>query len=236
MNSRSDYRFSNSDLRKLIIPLILEQVLAVTVGMADTIMVASAGEEAVSAVSLADSIFVLLINLFSALGTGGAVICGQQLGRRDPDSACRAANQLVLFTAVFSTVIMGLVYIFRPFILHVVFGRITEEVMANCSTYLLIVAASIPFIALYNAGAAVFRSMGDSRTAMYMSLIMNGINLVGNAILIFGLHMGVAGAAIPTLVSRIVAAVVILKILTDQTKAVHLVLPFKLRQALVRLP
>ena len=78
---------------------------------------------------------------------------------------------------------MGLVYLFRPFILHVVFGRITEEVMANCSTYLLIVAASIPFIALYNAGAAVFRSMGDSRTAMYMSLIMNGINLVGNAIL-----------------------------------------------------
>ena len=229
MNSRSDYRFSNSDLRKLIIPLILEQVLAVTVGMADTIMVASAGEEAVSAVSLADSIFVLLINLFSALGTGGAVICGQQLGRRDSDSACRAANKLILFTAVFSTVIMGLVYLFRPFILHVVFGRITEEVMANCSTYLLIVAASIPFIALYNAGAAVFRSMGDSRTAMYMSLIMNGINLVGNAILIFGLHMGVAGAAIPTLVSRIVAAVVILKILTDQTKAVHLVLPFKLR-------
>lgn len=229
MNSSSDYLFSNRDLRKLIIPLILEQILAVTVGMADTIMVASAGEAAVSAVSLADSIFILLINLFSALGTGGAVICGQQLGRRDQESACRAANQLILFTAVFSTAIMALTYIFRPFILHVIFGRITQEVMVNCNTYLLIVAASIPFIALYNAGAAVFRSMGDSKTAMYMSLVMNGINLVGNAILIFGLRMGVAGAAIPTLVSRIVAAVVILKILADQTKTVHLTLPFRLR-------
>ncbi|MDO4322269.1 MAG: MATE family efflux transporter [Lachnospiraceae bacterium] len=222
----SGYFFSNNDLKKLIIPLILEQVLAITVGMADSIMVASAGESAVSAVSLADSIFILLINLFAALGTGGAVICGQQIGRKEPEVACRAANQLILFTAVFSTAVMAITYLFKPFILHVVFGQITEEVMTNCNTYLLIVTASIPFIALYNAGAAIFRSMGDSKTAMYMSLVMNGINLAGNAILIFGLNMGVAGAAIPTLVSRIVAAVVILKMLTNQKKAVHIPLPF----------
>ena len=225
----ANYFFSNNDLKKLIIPLILEQMLAITVGMADSMMVASAGESAVSAVSLADSIFILLINLFAALGTGGAVICGQQIGRREPEVACRAANQLILFTAVFSTVIMALTYLGKPFILQVVFGRITEEVTANCNIYLLIVTASIPFIALYNAGAAIFRSMGDSKTAMYMSLVMNGINLTGNAILIFGLHMGVAGAAIPTLVSRMTGAVVILKMLTNQNKTVHIPLPFSFR-------
>lgn len=225
----SGYLFTNKDLKNLIIPLILEQVLAITVGMADSIMVASAGEAAVSAVSLADSIFILLINLFAALGTGGAVICGQLIGRREPQVACRAANQLLLFTGAFSTAIMALTYLLKPFILHVVFGRITEEVMQNCNTYLVIVAASIPFIALYNAGAALFRSMGDSRTSMFMSLVMNGINLVGNAILIFGLHMGVAGAAIPTLVSRMTAAVVILKLLTNQQKTVHISFPFSLR-------
>ena len=225
-NNASGYLFSNNDLKKLIIPLILEQVLAITVGMADSMMVASAGESAVSAVSLADSIFILLINLFAALGTGGAVICGQQIGRREPEVACRAANQLLLFTGSFAVVIMALTYIFRPFILHVVFGKITQQVMTSCNTYLVIVAASIPFIALYNAGAAIFRSMGDSKTAMYMSLVMNGINLVGNAILIFGFHMGVAGAAIPTLLSRMVAAAVILRLLLNQNKTVHISLPF----------
>ena len=102
-NNTSGFLFSNTDLKKLIVPLILEQILAITVGMADSMMVASAGESAVSAVSLADSIFILLINLFAALGTGGAVICGQQIGRREPQVACRAANQLLLFTGCFAT-------------------------------------------------------------------------------------------------------------------------------------
>lgn len=225
----SNYFFSNNDLKKLIIPLVIEQILAITVGVADSMMVASVGEAAVSAVSLVDTVFVLLINLFSALATGGAVICGQYIGKKKPQIACQAANQLVLFTGVFSVIVMGLTYSCKYFILHGVFGKIAPDVMANCNTYLMIVAASIPFIALYNAGAAIFRSMGDSRTAMYMALIMNGINLVGNSILIFGFHMGVAGAAIPTLISRVVAAVVILWMLTNQKKAVHLKLPFTFR-------
>ncbi|MBS6195420.1 MAG: MATE family efflux transporter [Clostridiales bacterium] len=223
------YFFSSSDLKKLIIPLVIEQVLAITVGVADSMMVASAGEAAVSAVSLVDTVFVLLINLFAALATGGAVICGQYIGKKRPEIACKAANQLILFTGVFSVVIMALTYGFKSFILHGVFGKIAPDVMENCSTYLLIVAASIPFIALYNAGAAIFRSMGDSKTAMYMALVMNGINLVGNAILIFGFHMGVAGAAIPTLISRMVAAIVIILMLADQKKMVHLELPFTFR-------
>lgn len=225
----SGYLFSNQALKKLIVPLVIEQVLAITVGVADSMMVASAGEAAVSAVSLVDTVFVLLINLFAALGTGGAVICGQSLGKRQSQLACRAANQLILFTGIFSVAVMVLAYGCRDFILHVVFGQIAPDVMENCRIYLMIVAASIPFIALYNACAAIFRVMGDSKTAMYMSLIMNGINLVGNAVLIYGMKLGVAGAAIPTLISRVFAAVVILWMLTNQKKEIHLILPFSFR-------
>lgn len=223
------YLFDNQALKALIIPLVIEQILSITVGVADSMMVASAGEAAVSAVSLVDTVFVLLINLFAALATGGAVICGQYLGREQPDVAQKAAEQLILFTAIFSVVVMALAYLGRSFILNVVFGRIEPDVMSNCNTYLLIVAASIPFIALYNTGAALFRSMGDSKTAMYLALIMNGINLTGNAILIYGLKMGVAGAAIPTLISRIVAAVIILLLLTNQKNTIHISFPLPLR-------
>lgn len=226
---KSALLFSNQDLKKLIIPLVIEQVLAITVGLADSLMVASAGEAAVSAVSLVDTVFVLLINLFAALATGGAVICGQYIGRHHPEASCRVANQLVLFTGGASVIIMGMTYAGRNFILHTVFGSITSEVMKNCEIYLLIVAGSIPFIALYNAGAAIFRSMGDSKTAMYMAIVMNGINIAGNAILIYGFRMGVAGAAIPTLISRAVGAVMILRMLTSQEKQVHLVIPFQFR-------
>lgn len=124
---------------------------------------------------------------------------------------------------------MALTYFFRSFILNVVFGKIEADVMSGCTTYLMIVAASIPFIALYNTGAALFRAMGDSRTAMFTALIMNGINLIGNSILIFGLKMGVAGAAIPTLISRIAAAILILSLLRNPKKIIHVSIPFPLR-------
>ncbi len=223
------YLFDNQSLKALIVPLVIEQILSIAVGAADTMMVSSAGEAAVSAVSLVDNVFVLLINLFAALATGGAVISGQYLGRRRPDVAQKAAEQLILFTAVFSVLIMALTYFFRSFILNVVFGKIEADVMSGCTTYLMIVAASIPFIALYNTGAALFRAMGDSRTAMFTALFMNGINLVGNSILIFGLKMGVAGAAIPTLISRIAAAILILALLRNPKKIIHVSIPFPLR-------
>ncbi|MCI8553403.1 MAG: MATE family efflux transporter [Clostridiales bacterium] len=205
--------FPNRALVALILPLIVEQLLAVLVGLADSIMVASVGEAAVSGVSLVDSIMLLLINVFAALATGGAVIAGQYMGQEKNDKGCEASNQLVWFILLSSLGIMGLLYAARPFILQVVFGRITEEVRTYADTYLLITAASIPFIALYNAGAAVFRAMGNSKISMIVSMIMNAVNVGGNALLIFGLHWKVEGVAIPTLVSRIVAAVLILLLL-----------------------
>ena len=214
--------FDNKALRALILPLIIEQLLAVLVGMADSIMVASVGEAAVSGVSLVDNIMVLFINLFAALATGGAVIAGQYLGQKNEKQSCRAATQLVWFTTIMAVLIMALIYCGKWFILHVVFGQIDAEVMGHANTYLLIVTASVPFIALYNAGAAIFRIMGNSRVSMQVSMIMNVINVCGNAILIFGFHRGTEGVAIPTLVSRITAAVLIVVLLCRQNMPIHI--------------
>lgn len=207
--------FSKRSLINLIIPLIIEQLLAVAVGMADTIMVASVGESAVSAVSLVDAINILLINVFAALATGGAVVAGQFIGQNKEDKASKAGEQLIVFVTLISLIIMTLMYLGRGFILNKVFGSIDPDVEAYANTYMLIVFASIPFIAIYNSGAALFRAMGNSKTTMKTSLIMNAINVFGNAILVFGFRMGVEGVAIPTLVSRGVAALIIMILLRD---------------------
>lgn len=221
--------FDNKALAALILPLIVEQLLAVLVGMADSIMVASVGEAAVSGVSLVDNIMILFINLFAALATGGAVIAGQYLGQKKRQNACRAATQLVWFTTILALVIMVLIYCGKWFILHVVFGQIDAEVMGHANTYLLIVTASIPFIALYNAGAAIFRVMGNSKISMQVAIIMNVINVAGNAVLIFGFHRGTEGVAIPTLVSRITAAVLIIILLCDVRRTIYVRPAFRYR-------
>lgn len=223
------YYFSNHDLKRLILPMIIEQFLALLVGMSDSIMVATVGEHAVSGVSLVDNIFILLIYLFAALATGGSVVMGQYLGQSSQEKANKAVNQLVLFTALFSVVITAGLYLAKDLILHNVFGDIEANVMAAAKTYLLIVSASIPFIALYNAGAAVFRTMGNAKVPMYLSMIMNTINVGGNAVLIFVFDMGVAGAAIATLVSRVISGVTITAFLASPSLLLHLERPFSFK-------
>lgn len=226
---RSVYLFDNKALRALIIPLIIEQLLAILVGMADSIMIASVGEAAVSGVSLVDNIMVLFINAFGALAAGGAVISGQYLGQKSDKNACEASNQIVWFITIVAVGIMAIIYCGKWFILHVVFGAIDADVMAHANTYLLIVSASIPFMALYNAGAAIFRAMGNSKVSMQVSIIMNLINIGGNALLIYGFHRGTEGVAIPTLISRVVASVIITVLLTDQKRQLHISRSFHYR-------
>lgn len=226
---RSHYLFSNRELANLIGPLVIEQLLAVLVGMADSIMVANVGEAAVSGVSLVDNIMILIINIFAALATGGAVVAGQYIGRKDEKSACKAATQLVWFVSFSAVAIMILFYFGKDIILNQVFGHITAEVKGHADIYLLIVTASIPFIALYNGGAAIFRAMGNSQISMRVSLLMNAINVTGNAILVFGLRIGTAGVAIPTLISRMVAAIVITVLLCNQTRILHIERTLKFR-------
>ena len=178
--------FTNRDLVRLIIPMVIEQLLLMTVGMVDIMMVTSAGESVVSGVSLVDNINILIINIFSALSTGGAVVVAQYLGRREPENARSAAKQLLYAALLASLTLMGAALLFREYILRLLFGDISQEVMDSALIYFLLTAAAYPFIAVYNAGAALFRAMGNSKVSMVNSLIVNVINIAVNDLLIYG--------------------------------------------------
>lgn len=228
MNTET-YFFSKKDLVNLILPLIADQFLQAFVGLADSIMVASVGEAAVSGVSLVDTLMLLLINIFTAVATGGAVIAGQYLGKNREDMACKTAQELLSFTLKSSFAVTVLAYTGRNLIIPVVFGEMEAAVMYNCNVYMLIVFLSIPMIAVYNGGTALFRAMGDSTVAMKTSFFMNGINIAGNAVLIFGFHMGIEGVAIPTVASRAAACGMILVYLGNRNNKIHIRFPFSLK-------
>ena len=197
----------------LLLPLIAEQALSVTIGLADTLMVSSVGEAAVSGVSLVDSFNTLMIQVMSALATGGAVVTSQYIGHREPKNAKAAAAQILFVLASFSLVVAAVVVVGRHAILRGIFGSIDADVMRYAETYFLLSALSYPFIGLYNAGAALFRAQGNSKISMLSSLVMNVINIGGNAVLIYGFGMGVLGAALASLVSRAVSCLVVLWLL-----------------------
>ncbi len=214
--------FTRDQLIKLLAPLIVEQILTVLVGMADVVMVAAVGETAVSGVSLVDSISILIIQIMGAMATGGAVVCSQYLGKRQVRDAGTAAGQLVFVTLAISMAVTVAALAGNRHLLAVIFGQVEQEVMDNAQTYFWITALSYPFIGLYNACAALFRSMGNSKVSMFTALVMNGINITGNAICVFGLKMGVAGVAYPTLISRMTAAVLILILLQNRHNALRI--------------
>lgn len=214
--------FSKKDLRKLIIPLILEQTLAITVGMADTMMISSAGEAAVSGVSLVDMFNNLIISVLAALATGGAVVTSQCIGAGRREEACRSARQLVFTEAAITIGISVLVLLFHRQILGLFFGQIEADVMQNAIIYLIISVFSFPFLAVYDSCAALYRSMGNAQITLKISLLMNVINVVGNAIGVYVLKLGVAGVAIPSLISRGVAGVVLFTLLHNPDNLVFL--------------
>ena len=220
--------FDRSKLLKLIIPVVIEQLLSVTVGMADMIMVSGAGEEAVSGISLVNSISVLLIMMFAALASGGSVVVAQYLGSGNLKKACKAAEQQLLSCVLISQAIMVIALIGNQSILSVIYGSIEQSVMENAVTYFGIVAISFPFLAMYNAGTALFRVMNNAHISMIMSAVMNVINITLNYILIYQFDMGVAGVAYATLVSRVVAAVVLMLQIRNQKLPVHINKYFRL--------
>lgn len=214
--------FSKKNLTKLLIPLIIEQLLAVAVGMVDVAMVSVVGENAVSGVSLVDSITILIIQLLSALATGGAVVSSQYLGQKNTRKACQSAGQLILVTTVASAALALISLLFNHQILSLVFGNVEAEVMTDAMIYFRITAVSYPFLAVYNSCAALYRSMGNSKVSMFVSLIMNGINIAGNSICIFALHMGVEGVAYPTLISRVAAAVIMMFLIQSPKNVIRI--------------
>lgn len=213
--------FSSLELKKLIYPLIIEQVLAITVGMVDTVMISYAGEAAMSGVSLVDMINYLLISIFAAIATGGAVVISQYLGNKNSIKASNAATQLVTVALIIACGFMIIAIVGNRAILRLLFGAIESDVMESASIYFLISAWSYPSIAVFNACAAIYRSMGNSKISMNISIGMNLFNAIGNAILIFGFSMGAAGAATSTFVARVLGAIVIFVMVINQDNSVY---------------
>jgi putative MATE family efflux protein len=217
---KKQHMFSNRDLRILLIPLIVEQILNSLMGTADTMMVSNVSSSAISAVSLVDSINILVIQVFAALAAGGTIICSQYMGQRDTKNAQKAANQLVFIVTAISVVITVLCVIFQKPLLKITFGQVEESVMRDSLTYFFYTVLSFPFIAVFNAGSSVFRAMENTKLPMVISVISNLLNIAGNAILIFGFGMGVAGAAIATLLSRVFCAVAVMWYLRKKTQKI----------------
>lgn len=201
--------FSNEKLERMIVPLFLEQLLVMLVGIADTLIVSYAGETAVSGVSLVNQFNTIFIYLFTALASGGAVVISQYIGRQERNHAGEAASQLLLFSALFSVIIAMAVLIGKEAMLRILFGKVEKPVMEACITYLKISVYSYPALAVYNAGAAVCRSMGKTNVTMYLSAASNVINVVGNVIGVFVLNAGVAGVAWPSFIARVFSAIII---------------------------
>ncbi len=201
--------FSNKDLRRLIVPLFLEQLLVILVGLADTFVISFAGEAAVSGVSLVNSFNTIFIFLFTALASGGAVIVSQYIGGKKKELAGEASSQLLMVSTLFSVGIMAVLLLFGSPLMGLLFGKVERDVMDACMVYLRISAYSYPALAVYNAGAALFRSIGKTSTTMYIAIFSNVINVVGNIIGVFALHAGVAGVAVPSLIARTFSAAVV---------------------------
>lgn len=206
---RENELFSGKELKKMIIPLFLEQLLVLFVGLADTLIVSYAGETAVSGVSLVNQFNNIFIYLFTALASGGAVVISQYIGRQERNHAGEASSQLLMFSTVFSVIIMAVVLIGNEALLRILFGKVEKPVMDACITYLKISAYSYPALAIYNSGAAMHRSLGKTNVTMYISVASNGINIIGNVIGVFVMNAGVAGVAWPSFIARVFSAAAI---------------------------
>lgn len=217
---KQEHLFTNKMLRNLLIPIILEQILNALMGTVDTMMVSNVGSAAISAVSLVDSINVLVIQAFSALAAGGAIVCSQYMGQKNHEMANKSARQVLFIIGAISAGVTAFCLLFRIPMLRLIFGQVEPSVMKASQTYFFYTMLSFPFIALYNAGASIFRAQENTKTPMTISILSNGLNIVGNAALIWGLKMGVAGAAIATLVSRIFCAVTVLWLLRKDRQTI----------------
>lgn len=206
---REKVLFSNKELKRMIVPLFWEQFLVMLVGLADTLVISYAGEAAVSGVSLVNQFNTIFIYLFTALASGGAVVISQYIGRQEMDHAGEAASQLLLFSTLFSGFIAVAVLLGNEALLRLLFGKVEKPVMDACITYLKISAYSYPALAVYNAGASVYRSLGKTNVTMYLSVVSNAINVIGNVIGVFVLKAGVAGVAWPSFIARVFSAAAI---------------------------
>ncbi|MDR0321355.1 MAG: MATE family efflux transporter [Treponema sp.] len=215
--------WNNKRLFALFWPLIVEQLLIVMIGIVNMVMVSSVGEHAMSGISLVETINFLIITAFNAIATGGSVVASQYLGRREEKNASCSARQLVYISVIISVILMILTIATRRQMLRVIFGNIADDVMQSADVYFLFVALSYPFLALYTAAAAMFRSMGNSKVPMRSVVLLNIFNIGANALFIYVMKLGVAGAAISTFIGRVIVAFLLIYLLMkDKTKLINL--------------
>lgn len=228
---QQQHMFTNRMIRNLLIPVVLEQLLNSIMGTADTMMVSNVGSAAISAVSLVDSINVLVIQAFSALAAGGAIVCAQYIGQRNKEKANESARQVLFIITAISVAVSLICLVFQKPLLRLIFGSVEAEVMRASEIYFFYTALSFPFIAAYDSAASIFRAQDNTRGPMTISMISNVMNIAGNAIMIWAFHMGVAGAALSTLISRIFCAVVVLIQLRKEREGQEIVVRdyFKIR-------
>ncbi len=212
--------FSNVQLKRLILPLLVEQLLVMLVGMADTVMVSSAGEAAISGVSIVNDVNNLIIAILTAIAGGGSVIVTQYLGNRDNENTKLSASQLITISFIISLFFGVFCVIFHGAILNLLYGSVEESVMENAKVYFWITSLSFPFLGVYNSSAALYRSMNHTNTTMKVSILMNIINVVGNYVCVYLLGMASAGVAWPTLISRIVASFIMFYLCFNQNNPV----------------
>ena len=229
MTDRKEMLFTNKALMRIILPLALQGILAVAIGMVDSMMISGKGEAAFAGVSLIGSLDTVLITLFSSLASGGSVVLAQALGRGDRDRACAAAKQLTYLATAVAALITVTVLVFRVPLLRLLFGEVEESVMKNALDYFFFMAMSFPFLAIQNSAAAILRAQGNSMISLVTSIFMNLVNIGGNAILIYGVNLGSAGAAIATLFSRVVGAVVMLFVVMSPKRQIHIRKLFRYR-------
>lgn len=214
--------FTGKQIRKLIVPLLIEQLLVMLVGMADTVMVSYAGEAAVSGVSIVNDVNNLIISILTAVAGGGAVIVSQYLGNQDKENTNLSASQLVMISFIISFVLGILCFIFHTQILNLLYGSTEYDVMEAAKTYFWITALSFPFLGVYNSAAALYRSMNRTKVTMWVSILMNAINVVGNYVCVYRMGMAAAGVAWPTLASRVVASIVMVALCFNHENPIHI--------------
>ena len=219
--AEDEKRFSNKALFALILPIVIEQALALLVGIADTFMGSYAGEAVISGISLVTQIDNVFIVIFSAMAAGGSVVISQYIGAGERSKGIRAASQLLMIVSIVGLAVAALILVFADGIFSLLFGSVEAGVHNAGVLYMRISACSFIFLGIYNAGAGVQRSMGDTRTVMYVAMVMNGMNIAGNAVGIFALHAGVAGIAVPSLISRAAAAVIMLVLVLKPEKYIY---------------
>ena len=228
---QQQHMFSNRLICSLLIPVVLEQLLNSIMGTADTMMVSNVGSAAISAVSLVDSINVLVIQAFSALAAGGAIVCAQYIGQKNKEKANKSARQVLFIITAISVAVSLICLVFQKPLLRLIFGSVEPAVMSASETYFFYTALSFPFIAAYDSAASIFRAQDNTKGPMIISMISNVMNIAGNAVMIWVFHMGVAGAALSTLISRIFCAFVVIIQLRKEREGQEIVVRdyFKIR-------